>query len=138
MVMARRHILMIDSRARRYWLRVLHLGATHDPREDYGLLGGEALCQYFLRDDPNALIIARGPLPFLPGNKTTVGYLSPLTGVPHYSFVGGRAFAELFNLGLDAIVFSGSINSELRITNHELRTTHYLSLIHISEPTRPY
>jgi aldehyde:ferredoxin oxidoreductase len=45
---------------------------------------------------------------FLAGNKATVGYLSPLTRLPHYSFVGGRAAAQLFNLGLDAIVLSGS------------------------------
>jgi aldehyde:ferredoxin oxidoreductase len=65
------------------------------------------LCQYLLRRDSGALIIARGPLPFLSGNKASVGYVSPLTGVPHYSFVGGRAAAQLLNLGLDAICFSG-------------------------------
>ncbi len=101
-------ILMLDPAARRYWLRTLHAGQPGgDPREDTTLLGGEALCQYLLREDANALILARGPLPFLAGSKLTVGYLSPLTGVPHYSFVGGRAAAELLNLGLDAIVFSG-------------------------------
>lgn len=101
-------ILMLAPAARRYWLRTLRAGqAGSDPREDTTLLGGEALCQYLLREDPHALILARGPLPFLAGNKLTVGYLSPLTGVPHYSFVGGRAAAELLNLGLDAIVFSG-------------------------------
>jgi aldehyde:ferredoxin oxidoreductase len=52
-------------------------------------------------------VLARGPLTFLSGNKTTVGYLSPLTGLPHYSFVGGRGFAELLNLGLDGMVFTG-------------------------------
>jgi aldehyde:ferredoxin oxidoreductase len=36
-----------------------------------------------------------------------VGYVSPLTGVPHYSFVGGRAAAQIFNLGLDAICLRG-------------------------------
>jgi len=43
-------------------------------------------------------------MPFLSGNKVTIGYLSPLTGLPHYSFVGGRAARELLNLRLDAIV----------------------------------
>jgi aldehyde:ferredoxin oxidoreductase len=75
-----------------------------DPREDYGPLSGESLCQYLLRRDADALIITRGPMPFLAGNKTSVGYVSPLTGVPHYSFVGGRAAAQLLSLGLDAIV----------------------------------
>jgi aldehyde:ferredoxin oxidoreductase len=75
-----------------------------DPREDYGVLSGEALCQYLLRRAARALVVARGPLPFLSGNKATVGYVSPLTGVPHYSFVGGRAAAQILNLGLDAIV----------------------------------
>jgi hypothetical protein len=51
------------------------------------------------------LVIARGPLPFLSGNKATVGYISPLTQVPHYNFVGGRAAAQLLNLGLDVICF---------------------------------
>jgi len=103
-----RRLLMLDTAERRFRLRTLRPSALeHDPREVYGPLSGEALCQYLLREDPQALVIARGPLPFLSGNKTTVGYLSPLTEVPHYSFVGGRGFAELLNLGLDAIVFTG-------------------------------
>ncbi len=102
-------LLMVDAAHRRFYLRALRPGEAHfDPRDDYSLLSGEALCQFILREDPRALVIARGPLPFLAGNKTTVGYLSPLTGVPHYSFVGGRGFAELFNLGLDAIVFASA------------------------------
>ena len=56
-----------------------------------------------LRRDPSCMVIARGPMPFLAGNKATVGYLSPLTGLPHYSFVGGRAAAQLFDLGLDGL-----------------------------------
>jgi len=102
-------VLMLDPTARRYWLRTLHAGqAGTDSREDTTLLGGETLCQFLLRENSDALILARGPLPFLAGNKLTVGYLSPLTGIPHYSFVGGRAAAELLNLGLDAICFNGS------------------------------
>jgi aldehyde:ferredoxin oxidoreductase len=96
-----RRLLILDPERRRYRLRLLQ------PAADVPLLGGEALCQSLLREDPEALVIARGPLPFLSGNKTTVGYLSPLTGLPHYSFVGGRGFAELLNLGLDALVLSG-------------------------------
>lgn len=79
-----------------------------DPREDYLVLSGEPLCQYLLRQDPEALIIARGPTPFLTGNKTTVGYISPLTGLPHFSYVGGRVAAQMFNLGLDAILLQSS------------------------------
>ena len=59
------------------------------------------------RRDASSLIVARGPMAFLAGNKATVGYLSPLTGLPHYSFVGGQAAAQLVNLGLDAIVLLG-------------------------------
>jgi aldehyde:ferredoxin oxidoreductase len=101
-------LLILDAERQRYRLRLLNpTSLDRDPRADYRLLGGEALCQYLLREDPEALVIARGPMPFLSGNKTTVGYLSPLTGLPHYSFVGGRGFSELLNLGLDAIVLSG-------------------------------
>jgi aldehyde:ferredoxin oxidoreductase len=76
-----------------------------DQRENYFLLSGETLCQYLLRSDPEALVIARGPLPFISGNKTTVGYISPQTGLPHYSFVGGNSHEQLLYLGLDAICF---------------------------------
>ena len=103
-----RRLLTLDTKRKRWHLRSLRPGAsTADPRADYSLLSGEALCQYLLRENPDGLILARGPMPFLSGNKTTVGYLSPLTGLPHYSFVGGRSFAELLNLGLDALVLSG-------------------------------
>ena len=103
-----RRLLILDTKDKRWRLRTLRPGAqATDARADYSLLGGEALCQYLLRENPDDLIIARGPMPFLSGNKTTVGYLSPLTGLPHYSFVGGRGFAELLNLGLDGLVLTG-------------------------------
>ncbi len=109
MIMNRR-LLLIDPSAGRWRLETLQAETLEkDPREDYFVLSGETLCQYLLRRDPGALVIARGPLPFLSGNKASVGYVSPLTGVPHYSFVGGRAAAQLLNLGLDGICFqSGS------------------------------
>jgi len=101
-----RRLLLIDPVARSWRLETLQVETLEkDPREDYFTLSGETLCQYLLRRDPGALVIARGPLPFLSGNKASVGYVSPLTGVPHYSFVGGRAAAQLLNLGLDAIYF---------------------------------
>jgi len=104
-----RRLLILDAGRRRYRLRLLRPATlTQDPRAEYFLLSGEALCQYLLQENPDALVIARGPLPFLSGNKTTIGYVSPLTGLPHYSFVGGRGFAELLNLGLDAMVLSGA------------------------------
>ncbi len=92
-----RRLLLIDSAARRWRLEALQIETLEkDPREDYSILSGEALCQYLLRRDPGALVIARGPRPFLSGNKASVGYVSPLTGVPHYSFrrAGGGAVAE--------------------------------------------
>ncbi len=99
-----RRLLLIDPIAGHWRLETLQVETLEkDPREDYFVLSGETLCQYLLRRDPQALVIARGPLPFLSGNKASVGYVSPLTGVPHYSFVGGRAAAQLLNLGLDAI-----------------------------------
>jgi aldehyde:ferredoxin oxidoreductase len=102
-----RRLLLIDPVAERWRLETLQVETLEkDPREDYFVLSGETLCQYLLRRDPGVLIIARGPLPFLSGNKASVGYVSPLTGVPHYSFVGGRAAAQLLNLGLDAICFT--------------------------------
>jgi aldehyde:ferredoxin oxidoreductase len=105
----RRRLLLIDPAAQRWRLEMLDTERLErDPREDYFALSGEALCQYLLRRDHDALTIARGPMPFLSGNKASVGYVSPLTGVPHYSFVGGRAAAQLLNLGLDAICFKSA------------------------------
>jgi aldehyde:ferredoxin oxidoreductase len=114
----KRRLLIVDAGQQSWRLETLRVGTlAHDEREEYLTLHGEALCQYILRADsgrldsgrrdPSALTVARGPMAFLAGNKATVGYLSPLTGVPHYSFVGGRAAAQLFNLGLDAIVLTG-------------------------------
>jgi len=110
MIMNRR-ILLIDPAAGRWRLETLQVETLEkDPREDYFVLSGETLCQYLLRRDRGALVIARGPMPFLSGNKASVGYISPLTGVPHYSFVGGRAAAQLLNLGLDALCFQTTRN----------------------------
>jgi aldehyde:ferredoxin oxidoreductase len=107
-----RRLLLIDPLTQSWRLETLHVEALEkDPREDYFVLSGEALCQYLLRRDPGVLVIARGPMPFLSGNKASVGYVSPLTGVPHYSFVGGRAAAQLLNLGLDAICFRDPADS---------------------------
>jgi aldehyde:ferredoxin oxidoreductase len=106
-----RRLLLVNSAAQTWRLETLNAEKLKDPREDYLTLSGEALCQYLLRRDHAALVIARGPMPFISGNKTSVGYVSPLTGVPHYSFVGGRAAAQLLNLGLDAIVFETAIGN---------------------------
>ncbi len=109
----KRRLLIIDAGKNTYHLSTLHVESlVHDEREDYFTLHGEALCQYILRRDPTSLIVARGPLAFMAGNKATVGYLSPLTGVPHYSFVGGQAAAQLFALGLDAIVLTGETDDD--------------------------
>ncbi len=104
-----RRLLLIDPKTRRWWLETLQVERLDkDPREDYFVLSGETLCQYLLRRNKDALVIARGPMPFISGNKASVGYVSPLTGLPHYSFVGGRAAAQLLNLGLDAICFESA------------------------------
>ena len=101
-----RRLLFINPIQQQWHLATLHVDTLQkDPREDYFTLSGEPLCQYLLRQDRSSLVITRGPLPFLSGNKATVGYISPLTELPHYSFVGGRAAAELFNLGLDGLFF---------------------------------
>jgi aldehyde:ferredoxin oxidoreductase len=104
----KRRLLVLDADQQSFRLETLRVEVLpHDEREAYLTLHGEALCQYLLRCDPSCLVVARGPFAFLAGNKATVGYLSPLTGVLHYSFVGGRAAVQLFNLGLDAIVLTG-------------------------------
>ena len=119
----KRRLLVLDAARQSHKLETLRVESLlHDGREAYLTLHGEPLCQYLLRRDvtlgeavtsanppsgSGSMSIARGPLPFLAGNKATVGYVSPLTGVPHYSFVGGRAAVQLFNLGLDAIVLTG-------------------------------
>jgi hypothetical protein len=114
-----RRLLLLDPATRRWRLETLPVETLEkDPREDYFVLSGEALCQYLLRRDPGALVVARGPLPFLSGNKATIGYVSPLTGLPHYSLVGGRAAAQLLNLGLDAICFQ-SADCKLQIANRK-------------------
>ncbi|MCJ7736575.1 MAG: hypothetical protein MUQ10_04565 [Anaerolineae bacterium] len=100
----KRRLLFINPVQQQWQLATLQVDTLQkDPREDYFTLSGEPLCQYLLRQDRSSLVIARGPLPFLSGNKATVGFISPLTELPHYSFVGGRAAAQLFNLGLDGI-----------------------------------
>ena len=104
-----RRLLTIDPATQRWQLETLQVETLEkDPRKDYFVLSGETLCQYLLRRDPGALVIARGPMPFLSGNKASVGYISPLTVVSHYSFVGSRAAAQLLNLGLDAICSQAS------------------------------
>ena len=66
----KRRLLVIDAALECWRLRTLDSDSpASDPREDYGLLAGESLCQFLLREDPESLIIARGPLPFLAGNK---------------------------------------------------------------------
>jgi len=106
---AHRHLLIVDAARRQFYLQLIDSSAPSrsatDALEMYFTLSGEALAHYLLRRRREALVLARGPLPYLAGNKLTVGYISPLTGVPHYSFVGGRGAAELFHLGLDAVVF---------------------------------
>jgi aldehyde:ferredoxin oxidoreductase len=114
-----RRILVVDPSTEHWRLETLHVETLEkDPREDYLVLSGETLCQYLLRRAPDALVIARGPLAFLSGNQASVGYVSPLTGVPHYSFVGGRAAAQVFNLGLDAICFQDVRNRVLSSRLH--------------------
>ena len=97
-----RRLLTIDPATQRWQLETLQVETLEkDPRKDYFVLSGETLCQYLLRRDPGALVIARGPMPFLSGNRASVGYVAPLTGLPHY--VGGRAAAQLLKLNLDTI-----------------------------------
>lgn len=104
-----RRLLIIETDAKRWRLETLQVEKLEkDPREDYFLLSGETLCQYLLRRDLGALIITRGPLPFISGNKATIGFISPLTEVPHYSIVGGHAAEHLLNLDLDGICFKGN------------------------------
>jgi len=101
-----RQIVRIDSTQGRWELETLEINTLNkDPREEYLVLSGEPLCQYVLRGHPDSMIIARGPLPYLTGNKATVGFVSPLTQLPHYGYVGGRVAFQLHNLGLDAVVF---------------------------------
>jgi aldehyde:ferredoxin oxidoreductase len=109
-----RNVLFIDSATQQFQVETFDADSLEkDPREQYLVLSGETLCQYLLRQDPETLVIARGPTPFLTGNKVTVGYISPLTELPHYSYVGGRAAAQLFNLGLDAIAFKSRLTSTM-------------------------
>lgn len=121
-----RRVLVVDTGTHSFRLRTINTQRlAADEREDSLLLWGEALCQHLLRELPACLVIARGPLAFLPGNKATVGYISPLTGLPHYSFVGGRGYAELLNLGLDALVLTRSDTAD-RSGAEDHSVSHYL------------
>ncbi|MBD3183380.1 hypothetical protein GF312_13870 [Candidatus Poribacteria bacterium] len=109
--MEKRYILKIDAENRSYTLDDI------DPQnmqefegEDYSILWGEALAQYLLRQNPEYLVIARGPLVRFPATKTTVGYISPMTSLPHYSFVGGNSFREIWSLGLAAVIFTNPLD----------------------------
>jgi aldehyde:ferredoxin oxidoreductase len=109
--LAKRYVLKIDAVNRSFTLEDIDpANLKKDDREDYTLFWGEALAQYLLRQNPDDFIITRGPLTRFPSNKSTVGYISPLTGVPHYSFVGGQSFREIWQLGLDAIVLTNPVD----------------------------
>jgi aldehyde:ferredoxin oxidoreductase len=121
--MAKRFILKIHADNRSFTLEdVDPANLQKDLREDYSMLWGEPLAQYLLKQNPSDLVITRGPFTRFPANKATVGYISPLTGVPHYSFVGGQSFREMWYLGLDAIVFTGMLDSTaehyIKISGH--------------------
>ena len=104
-----RQVLWIDTTAQSWHLEIIENNKIGiGSRENYLVLSGETLCHYLLCRSPDTLIIARGPLPYMTGNKATVGFISPLTGVPNYGYVGGRVAAHLFYLGLDAIAFTAS------------------------------
>lgn len=94
----RKKILFIDAADKSFELKDMDLSSQP-------FSGGEALCQFLIREDRDTLALAVGDLPFFPGNKLTVGYVSPLTALPHYSFVGGRAAEQVMALGLGAILF---------------------------------
>ena len=111
MKMAKRYILKIDASNRSFSLEDIDpADLQKDDGEDYSVFWGESLAQYLLRQNPSDLIITRGPLVRFPANKSTVGYISPLTGLPHYSFVGGQSFREIWSLGLDAVVFTNPLD----------------------------
>jgi len=110
--MAKRYILKIDAGNRSFTLEDIDpANLQRDARENYSIFWGESLAQYLLRRNPDDFVIARGPLVRFPANKATVGYISPLTGVPHYSFVGGQSFREIWSLGLDAVVLTNPLDA---------------------------
>ena len=95
-------------------------------------LGGTGFAARILWDEVNAntdplspenvLIIATGPVngtAFPPSGRYMMASKSPLTGIWSESHVGGHLGPELKYAGYDMIIVK-------------------LSLIHISEPTRPY
>lgn len=119
----KRRIIIIKASAKTWYVHTLDSTALDsDPREDYFLLSGETLCQYLLKKDPHSMIIAGGPLPYLSGNKISVGYISPITGVPHYSFVGGNAALHLHGLGIDAIWLKDPfMENQEKVPGHYIR-----------------
>lgn len=105
--MSKKFALKINAKSKSF--TIMEIDTDHldkEPQENYMLFWGESLAHYLLKRYPESLVITRGPLVRFPINKSTIGYISPLTGVPHYSFVGGKSFRELWYLGLDAIIFT--------------------------------
>ncbi len=83
--MSKKFILKINAKSKSF--TIIELDSDHldkEPQENYTLFWGESLAQYLLKQYPQSLIITRGPLVRFPINKSTIGYISPLTGVPHY------------------------------------------------------
>jgi aldehyde:ferredoxin oxidoreductase len=103
-----RTVLVVDAAARAYQVRRISADEFGAGGRSYPFAGGESLCQFLLREDPDCMVLASGALSFFPGNKLAVGYVSPITRVPHYSFVGGRAAAQFLYLGLQAVVLKGA------------------------------
>ena len=127
--MPKRYILKIDAANRSFILEDIDpANLQKDAREDYSIFHGESLAQYLLRRNPDDFVIARGPLVRFPANKSTVGYISPLTGTPHYSFVGGNSFREIWSLGLDAIVLTNPLDD---VAEHYVSVSGHVPDIHV-------
>ncbi|MBM3212195.1 hypothetical protein FJZ33_08245 [Candidatus Poribacteria bacterium] len=127
--MSKRLILKIDSKKKSFELDDIDpANLNKDPRENYHILYGESLAQYLLRQNPDDMIITRGPLVRFPINKATIGYISPLTGVPHYSFVGGQSVRELWQLGLDAIILTNELEDN---SDHYIKISGYFPNIQV-------
>ena len=100
------------------------------------LIGGQALIEGIMMQGPDKRsIVVRGP----EGLVTKVEPLKKRTGVAKWPLIRGVVnFASSMVSGVKALMYSAEFFPEEEEDAQPSKFEQWLSLIHISEPTRPY